>query len=192
MTNRGAAQWPLISLALSGVAVLIYVAAPETTTRFDLLVLDHSEPRWWPWLTAHFLHTDGAHLGWNLVAFLCMGSLGEPGHRVRYTLSILLGIAAVDSWFAWSAHGLRYYCGLSGVLNTVLLATLYGQRDTIAPRWLIVFALLVALKIAWEWHSGIALLTHTQWPPAAGAHIAGYAAGVVFVALCAWRDRVAP
>jgi hypothetical protein len=40
--------------------------APRTTQRFDLLVLDRAEPRWWPWLTAHVLHTDAEHMGWNV------------------------------------------------------------------------------------------------------------------------------
>ena len=191
MTDRTTARWPPITLSLTAVALLIYVAAPETSARFDLLVLDRDEPRWWPWLTAHFLHTDPAHVGWNLFAFVCLGWLGEPNQRLRYALSIVAGIVAVDFWFAWSNDGLRYYCGLSGALNTVLLATLYGLRGSIAPRWLVAFAVLVALKIGWEWHSGVALITHTQWPPAVGAHIAGYVAGVLLVAAYAWRDRAA-
>jgi rhomboid family GlyGly-CTERM serine protease len=191
LTGRVAARWPPITLSLTAIALLIYVAAPETSARFDLLVLDRDEPRWWPWLTAHFLHTDPAHVGWNLFAFVCLGWLGEPDRRLRYALSIVAGIVAVDFWFVWSNDSLRYYCGLSGALNTVLLATLYGLRDRIAPRWLVAFAVLVALKIGWEWHSGVALITHTQWPPAVGAHVAGYVAGVLLVAAYAWRDRAA-
>lgn len=190
MTERSAARWPAITLWLTAIALLIYVAAPETSARFDLLVLDRDEPRWWPWLTAHFLHTDLAHVGWNLFAFVCLGFLGESGRRLRYVLSIIVGIVAVDCWFAWNTT-LRYYCGLSGVLNTVLLATLYALRDSIAPRWLVAFAVLVAAKIGWEWHSGVALLTHTQWPPAVGAHVAGFVAGVLLVAAYAWADRAA-
>lgn len=191
MTDRSAARWPPITLSLTAIALLVYVAAPETSAQFDLLVLDRDEPRWWPWLTAHFLHTDPAHVGWNLFAFVCLGWLGEPDQRLRYALSIVGGIVAVDCWFAWCNDGFRYYCGLSGVLNTVLLATLYGLRDRIAPRWLVAFAVLVALKIGWEWHSGVALITHTQWPPAVGAHVAGFTAGVLLVAAYAWRDRAA-
>jgi len=191
LTDRFTARWPSITLSLTAVALLIYVAAPETSAQFDLLVLDRDEPRWWPWLTAHFLHTDPAHVGWNLFAFVCLGWLGEPDQRLRYALSIVAGIVAVDFWFVWSNDSLRYYCGLSGALNTVLLATLYGLRDRIAPRWLVAFAVLVALKIGWEWHSGVALITHTQWPPAVGAHVAGYVAGVLLVAAYAWRDRAA-
>jgi rhomboid family GlyGly-CTERM serine protease len=191
LTGRFAARGPLITLTLTAAALVIYVAAPETSERFDLLVLDRDQPRWWPWLTAHFLHTDPAHLGWNLFAFICLGWLAETANRVRYVASLVVGIAAVDCWFAWTNVELRYYCGLSGALNTVLLATLYTLRESIAPRWLFAFAALVAMKVAWEWHSGIALFTHTQWPPAARAHVAGYVAGMFLVAAYAWRDRAA-
>ncbi len=189
MTPRSIARTPAITLALALAAVVIAFVAPENTARFDFLVLDRDEPRWWPWLSAHFLHTDPEHLGWNVLALLCLGWLGEAQSRLRFALSIVVGIAAVDSWFVWSNVELRYYCGLSGVLNTVLLATLYALRASIDPRWLLAFAGLVALKLGWEWHSGIALLTHTQWPPAVGAHIAGFGAGLLLVAAYAWRDR---
>jgi hypothetical protein len=86
------------------------------------------------------------------------------------------------------AHDLRFYCGLSGALNTVLLVTLYLLRGTIAPVWLYAFAAVVALKLVWESHTGVALLTHTRWPSAVGAHVAGYAAGLVTVAGLAWRE----
>jgi rhomboid family GlyGly-CTERM serine protease len=192
LTRRLDSRWPFITLTLSAAMLLIYVAAPETSARFDLLVLDRSQStRWWPWLSAHLLHTDRAHLGWNLLTFLCLGWLGEPTNRMRYALAIGIGIIAVDAWFAWINADLRYYCGLSGVLVTILLATLYGLRDRIPTRWLVAFAALVLLKTGWEWHSGVALLTRTQWPPAAGAHVAGYAAGVALVAAYAWRDRAA-
>ena len=189
MTRRFIAAVPLFTLTLTACALLIRVAAPEPSAHFDLLVLDREQPRLWPWLTAHFLHTDNAHLGWNLVAFVGLGWLGERGGRGRFFESIAAGIIAVDIWFAWIDATLRFYCGLSGVLNTVLLATLYGLRREIAAPWLIGVAGLVALKLGIEWHSGVALFTHTRWPPAVGAHIAGFVAGLILVAAYAWSDR---
>ena len=109
-------------------------------------MLDRAQPRPWPWLTAHFLHTDVVHLGWNVFAFGCLGVLGEREGRVRFATAIAAGIVAVDIWFAWINVDLRFYCGLSGVLNTVLLVTLYALRGRIAARWLFVAAVLVALE----------------------------------------------
>ena len=189
MISRFFARSPTVSLALALLATFLAIVAPENSERFDLLVLDRAEPRWWRWLTAHVLHTDLTHLGWNVLALLCLGFLAEPQNRRRFVLSIVVGVVAVDVWFAWFNVTLRYYCGLSGVLNTTLLVTLYTLRESIAPRWLIAFAVLVAAKLTWEWHSGVALLTHTQWPPAVGAHVAGFGAGLLLVGTYAWRDR---
>ena len=187
--HRTPANIPLITLTLILLAIAISLIAPEPSARFDLLVLDRAQPRAWAWLTAHFLHTDIVHLGWNVFGFGCLGALGEREDRVRFAMAIAAGIVAVDVWFVWINVDLRFYCGLSGVLNTVLLVTLYALRGRIALRWLILAAVLVALKLGWEWHSGVALLTHSRWPSAVGAHIAGFVAALPLLAVYAWRDR---
>jgi membrane associated rhomboid family serine protease len=186
----GQTRWPANTIVLIALTIFISLVAPEPSAHFDLLVLDREQARPWPWLTTHFLHTDPAHLLWNLLAFGCLGWLGETPSRVPFVVSLCVGIVAVDIWFAFFAHDLRFYCGLSGALNTVLLVTLYALRGTIAPVWLYAFAAVVALKLVWENHTGVALFTHTRWPSAVGAHVAGYSAGVVMVAVLAWHDRV--
>jgi len=167
----------------------VSVIAPEPSPHFDLLVLDRTQVRPWPWLTSHFLHTDYAHLWWNLLAFGCLGWLGEPQARLRYIVSLCIGIIAVDLWFAAFAHDLRFYCGLSGALNTVLLVTLYAMRGSVPSIWLFAFAAAVAAKLALESYTGAALFTHTRWPSAVGAHIAGYSAGAMLVGCFAGLDR---
>jgi membrane associated rhomboid family serine protease len=182
--------WPIVTGALLLLTILISLVAPEPSSQFDFFVLDREQPRSWPWLTTHFLHTDPAHLLWNVLAFGCLGWLGEAEGRVPFVISLCIGIIAVDIWFAFFAHHLRFYCGMSGALNTVLLVTLYLLRRTVAPLWLFTFAAVVAIKLVWESHSGVALLTHTRWPSAVGAHVAGYAAGLVTVAGLAWREQL--
>jgi membrane associated rhomboid family serine protease len=179
-----------VTIALIVLTVLISIDAPEPSAHFDLLVLDRELARPWPWLTTHFLHTDAAHLAWNLLAFGCLGWLGETEGRLRFVSSLCVGIIAVDVWFAFFAHDLRFYCGLSGALNTVLLVTLYALRRSIPSVWLFAFAAAVALKLVWENHTGVALLTHTRWPSAVGAHVAGYGAGILLVAALAGFDRL--
>ena len=183
-----AARIPFATLALCATIVAIALVAPYTSPAFDQLVLDRANPKPWAWLTAHVLHTDGAHVGWNLFALACLGVLAEPIDRTRFVLSIGVGIAAVDVWFGFDTS-LRLYCGLSGALNTVLLATLYQLRGAIAAAWLFGMAAVAAAKVGWEWHTGAAFLTHTRWPSAVGAHVAGFAAGVVLDACFAARDR---
>jgi membrane associated rhomboid family serine protease len=182
--------WPIVTGALLLLTILISLVAPEPSPHFDFLVLDREQARPWTWLTTHFLHTDPGHVFWNLLAFGCLGWLGEADGRLRFVSSLFVGIIAVDMWFTFVAHDLRFYCGMSGALNTVLLVTLYTLRGSIAPIWLYAFAAVVGLKLVWENHTGVALLTHTRWPSAVGAHVAGYGAGVLMVAVLAWRDRL--
>jgi len=179
---------PLITVALLAAMLCVALIAPEPSRAFDTLVLDRAQARPWPWLTAHFLHTDYSHLGWNMLALGVLGWLTEPLGRWRFLLSLCIGIAAVDVWFAWLDTQLRFYCGLSGVLNTVLLTTLYALRGSLPVRWLFAAAVVVAAKVGWEYATGSALLTHTRWPSAVGAHVAGYCAGTLLVLLFAWRD----
>ena len=96
-----AATLPLLTLSIVVAMLAVAFLAPEPSHAFALLVLDRAQPRPWPWLTAHFLHTDWAHVGWNALAFAILGWLGEPLGRWRFALSIGVGIAAVDIWFAW-------------------------------------------------------------------------------------------
>jgi membrane associated rhomboid family serine protease len=184
-------RWPIVTFALAAVTLATGIAAPEPSPHFDLLVLDREQARAWPWLTSHFLHTDRTHLAWNLLALVCIGWLGEAPARLRFVMSLCVGVAAVDVWFALFAEPLRFYCGLSGALNTVLIVMLYALRGSVPALWLYGIAAAVALKLAWESSTGVALFTHTRWPSAVGSHIAGYAAGVILVALFAWRDRIA-
>jgi len=185
-----ATTWPVVTIALILLTALLGLIAPEPSAHFDLLVLDRELARPWPWLTTHFLHTDPAHLAWNLLAFGCLGWLGENEGRLRFVSSLCVGIIAVDLWFVFYGNDLRFYCGLSGALNTVLLVTLYALRRSIPAAWLYTFAAAVAVKLVWEYHTGVALFTHTRWPSAVGAHVAGYGAGVSMVAVLAGMDRL--
>jgi membrane associated rhomboid family serine protease len=184
-----ASRIPLVALTLGVIIVAIAFVAPFSSSAFDALVLDRATPKPWAWLTAHVLHTDPVHVAWNVFALVCLGALAEPIDRVRFVVSLAVGVAAVDVWFVAFDTSLRFYCGLSGALNTVLLAALYALRGVIAAPWLLAVAAILAAKVGWEWHTGVALLTHTRWPSAVGAHLAGFVAGVALVVSFAWRDR---
>ncbi len=185
-----AVRLPTVTLAVGLLMLLIGVLAPEPSSRFDVLVLDRMQPHAWSWISAHLLHTDLSHLTWNVLALACLGWLGEPQARGRFVLALIVGMAAVDLWFTWLAPDLRFYCGLSGALNTVLLVTLYALRGTVGSSWLIGVAVAVAAKIGWELHTGVALFTHTRWPSAVGAHLAGYSAGLALTLGFMWHDRM--
>ena len=94
-------------------------------------------------------------------------------------MALLAATAGVDLWLWWGEPALRYYCGLSGILNGLLVAgLLYLWRDLQHPLVLLTAA-GAALKILVEINVGQALLTQTAWPSVPTAHAAGFLCGLV-------------
>ena len=174
---HGHVPWPWHSLLLGAVAVgawLIFGPAPEAWVyRRDAI----AGGEWWRLLTGHWVHSDGSHAIWDVGALVLFGVLFEARLGWRLPLALLIGTVGVDAWLWWGAPHLLYYCGLSGVLNTVLvLGMLELWRELRHPLLLVVLA-GAALKIGLELQLDEALLTRTVWPSVPAAHAAGYAAG---------------
>jgi len=162
-------------------------------------------------LTAHFLHTDTAHLLWNLLGLAVLGVALERFSRTLLMAAVLAGMAAVTLWFHTFADS-THYVGWSGVLNSLLVCCLYslylpstsGQLATSrsyqnTTRWInnlivVTVAIGALSKTAWEIAFDQALITHTLWPPAPAAHLAGLTAGtlVCIVRSLLTRRRYSP
>ena len=181
--DQGGLQPPWFTLLLAGAAVLIYAIAGPAPAElvFDRAALARGEV--WRLLTAHLVHSDRAHLAWNLAALVPLGALLELRAGVRgwrFPGVLALGFAAVDAWLWWLEPDLALYCGLSGILNSLFAAlavTLW--RETRHPAFLLALAGNL-VKIAVEAANGAALLPTTIWASVPGAHLAGLAAGLAF------------
>lgn len=131
---------------------------------------------WIGLLSGHWLHADGEHLLWNVGALAILATLIEARSRRLLLWSILVGMASVDLLLLSPLSDLARYCGLSGMLNTLLGVVLVLMwRATRSPLVTLVGALCI-LKIAVEMLLGQSLLTHISWPPFAPAHLAGIVA----------------
>ncbi len=181
--DQGGLRLPWFTLLLAGAAVVIYaIAGPAPAgLLFDRAALARGEV--WRLLTAHLVHSDRAHLAWNLAALVPLGALLElrAGCRGwRYLGVLAIGAFAVDAWLWWLEPDLALYCGLSGILNSLFAAlavTLW--RETRHPAFLLALAGNL-VKIAVEAANGAALLPTTIWASVPGAHLAGLAAGLAF------------
>jgi hypothetical protein len=92
---------------------------------------------------------------------------------------LLIGTVGVDAWLWWGDHTLFYYCGLSGILNSLLIVGLLQfWRDWRHPLILLT-GVGAAVKILVEINAGQALLTQTAWPSVPTAHAAGFLCGLV-------------
>ena len=122
--RHGSITLPWRSMLMGVVAVLAYLvpgAAPEALV-FDRVAIAQGE--WWRLLTGHWVHSDPAHAGWDITALLLLGALFEPRLQWRLPLALLIGTVGVNAWLWWMEPALRYYCGLSGILNSLLIVGL--------------------------------------------------------------------
>jgi rhomboid family GlyGly-CTERM serine protease len=171
---------PWLSVTLAGLVVALYAAfgpAPEAWV-YDRAAIAGGE--WWRLISGHWVHSDRAHLVWNLAGLLALGWIVEMRGRRGLLTGLLVGTLGVDLVLWLGLPGLAAYCGLSGVLNSLLPLALAGlwQRAT-APA-LVATGALSLLKITSEISAGQALFTHTAWASVPEAHLAGWLAGLIF------------
>lgn len=185
--TRASRHWPLLSLALGALAASLMLLSPaaQALLYFDVMSLKQGLPL--GLVTAHWVHADGVHLAWNLVALCALGAIIEAHSRALLVRSLIAGTLCVDLLLLSPLSDLQRYCGLSGVLNTLfgVVLILYWQRSR-SPTVIIV-ACLGAIKIALEIHTGQAVFTQVSWPPFAPAHLAGLVGAPV--AVCCTRER---
>jgi rhomboid family GlyGly-CTERM serine protease len=180
--------WRVIVLAAAAVAAYLGLGATPEAWVFDRLAIADGE--WWRLLTGHWVHSDASHAGWDISMMLLFGVLFEARLQWRLPLVLLLASCAVDAWLWWGVPDLRFYCGLSGILNGVLIVGLLEWwRETRHPLMLLTVA-ASALKIAIEIHSGQALLTQTAWPSVPTAHAAGFLCGLALHLLLSRREEI--
>jgi rhomboid family GlyGly-CTERM serine protease len=181
--RHGGSLLPWRSCLLAAAALILFLAlgpAPEAWV-FDRAAISHGE--WWRLITGHWVHSDGSHALWNIAALLCLGALFEARLRWRLFPVLLAGAAGVSAWLFWGEPALQVYCGLSGILNSVLIVGLMLMWRQQRQPLVLMTAVGAAVKIIVEVHLGQALLSDTAWPSVATAHAAGFLSGIILVNL---------
>jgi len=184
-TIHGGITLPWRSFTLGALAVSAYLvlgAVPEAWV-YDRVAIAQGE--WWRLATGHWVHSDLPHAAWDITALLLFGALFEARLKWRLPLALLVATVGVDLWLWWGEPALLYYCGLSGILNGLLITgLLYLWLDFRHP--LILFtAVCAALKILVEINMGQALFTQTAWPSVPAVHAAGFVSGLALT-LAIW------
>lgn len=172
--------WPTFMLLLIAFAVYVFGGPAPEALVFDRQAIMQGEL--WRLLTGHWVHGDWQHLAWNLMAFGILGWMTESslGHLKLYT-ALIAGMCVVNAWVWWFIPSLDFYCGLSGILNTLLFVILIdgwlSSRKLIFP--LVAFG--ATAKIGFELFHSSAIFTHTSWPAIPEAHLAGALAAVILM-----------
>ncbi len=163
-------------LALAGLHWLIPDKTPLYFSAFDV-----AGGEIWRIITGHFVHADWEHLLWNGLGLAVLGALIEQHSRTLLWTALGTGVASVSILLLTPFSQLDYYCGLSGVLNTLLLAALWLEWQRTRSWLIIAIACGAVAKALIEVSLGTSIVTHISWPPYAWSHVAGLIGGFMLV-----------
>lgn len=138
----------------------------------------------WQLFTGHFAHCDLPHLLWNLLPLAFIGSLLELriGRR-RFAGATIVSCLGVSSWLWFARTELLLYCGLSGMLNGLLIVLLARMWQENRHPALPFIGLIAIAKILFETARREAVFTHLSWAGFPEAHGAGLVTGIIFFTL---------
>ncbi len=132
-------------------------------------------------LTGQWIHADAEHLYWNMLALAVLGWIIESHSRRLLVCSLVVGMLSVNALLLSPLCELQRYCGLSGLLNTLLVVAIHLRWQQSRSPLIACIALASVFKLAVELYSGQSLLTHISWAPYAPAHLAGLLGGLVLL-----------
>ncbi len=201
LIQSGGLRLPHFTLIMAFTSIgLFFVFGPAS----ELLVYDreaiiHGE--YWRLLSGHLVHSDGEHALWNILALLLIGTLLEQQGLHRIIKATGTGLITVNIWLIWGIPELTYYCGLSGILHTLLAVLLIELwRDLISVNRpecrfpvdknrkhtaiaIMLTGIGILSKILVEIQLGQALFTDTAWPSLPNVHLAGVIGSVLYIGL---------
>ncbi len=205
LNQRGSTRLPRFTLLMAFTAIGLFLgfgSAPELLV-YDREAVIHGEL--WRLLTGHLVHSDGEHALWDILALVLIGTLQERRGLPRIVKATGAGFITVNAWLMWGIPELTYYCGLSGVLHTllaVLLIELWWEQKSdnrpgygfpagkgVNPTAIAVMLTGIAIlgKILVEIQLGQALFTDTAWPSIPCVHLAGVVGSVLYTGLCRYH-----
>jgi len=171
---------PVLTLGLVLALAGLHWLVPDKTLLY-FSASDISGGEIWRIVTGHFVHADWEHLLWNGLGLTVLGAVIEQHSRVLVWTALVTGVASVSILLLTPFSQLDYYCGLSGVLNTLLLVALWLEW-TRTRSWLIIaIACGAVAKALIEVSLGASIVTHISWPPYAWSHVAGLIGGFMLV-----------
>lgn len=174
-------RFPCFTLALALVSgLLMCLPAPvQNLLHFDLQGIGQGH---YPGLiSGHWLHADRQHLLWNVTALVILGSTIELRSRTLLLWSLVAGMLFVDLLLLSPLSHIQRYCGLSGVLNTLMGVALYLYWRETRSALVILIGGLSVVKIVIELSYGHSIFTDFSWPPFPLAHLAGLLATPVAI-----------
>lgn len=143
-------------------------------------------------VTAHLIHLDFTHLGWNLAGLALVAWLfGREFRAPEWALILASSTVAVDLGFLWLEPQLEWYVGFSGVLHGLMAAGLCAWLWRTPDSLTALVATVFAAKLAWEHFAGPLPFTagSLDVPVVHQSHSYGAVGGAVAALVLLWRQR---
>ncbi len=180
-------RFPFLTIIVSIFVLALFILTgpiPE-----GLIWQQGGSAQYWRWVSGHFVHISLAHLAWNMIALLILGTIIEQTSKIVLSISAVIGIVGVNIYLA-SFYSLYAYAGLSGVLNSLLVLALYfmSKKPGYGLASLMTFV-LSASKILFEYHFNVSMFAGLPWPSVPQAHFFGFVSGVLFATYLECRHR---
>ena len=194
--QRSAGRVPSVSLALFGVAVLVYLL-PQAT---DLLQYDRGSVAGgevWRVVTCQWTHWNRSHLMWDAAMFLALGAMCERVCRARFVACVVVSALLIPALGVIAASQMTQFRGLSGldsalfVLLAVHLVRTNRHRDPVVASAAALGLGLFAAKTVFECITGsiIFVQPETTFTPVPFTHIVGGAIGFIMATWKPGSDR---
>ena len=171
---------PIFTIGLVATIVgLHWLVDDKAMLYFSAVDINRGET--WRLLSGHLMHADAQHLWWNCLGLAVLGTVIEQHSRMALWVAIGAGMVSVNILLLTPFPQLDYYCGLSGVLNALLLLALWLEW-TVSRSWLIIMIGCGSVaKVLLEVSMSASIVTHISWPPYAWSHVAGMIGGVMVI-----------
>jgi len=173
-------QIPRLTIGLIIILAGLYFLVPDNTLLY-FSADDIATGELWRIVSGHFIHADLKHLLWNCLGLAVLGTLIEQHSRTQWWAALVVGIVSVSALLLSPISQLDNYCGLSGVLNTLLLVLIWLEWRLTRSWLMIVIACGSIAKVVVEVYLGESLMTNISWPPYAWSHVAGLAGGLIII-----------
>lgn len=180
-------QLPILTIGLLTVLISLHGLVSDKTQLY-FSTADIFQGEIWRLVSGHFIHADLQHLLWNCLGLAVLGTLLEYRSRGVLLASLGVGIIFVSALLLTPFSRLDFYCGLSGVLNTLLLVALWFEWQLTRSRLIILIACACIAKVVIEVSQDISIMTHISWPPYAWSHVAGLLGGFIAISFLGLRD----
>ncbi len=183
---------PVLTIGLLTTLFTLHWLVTEKTALY-FSAADIFDGEAWRIISGHFMHADLQHLLWNCLGLAVLGTLLEFRSRTVLLASLGTGIVVVSALLLTPYAKLDYYCGLSGVLNTLLLVALWLEWKSTRSRLIILITCACIAKVVIEVSQGVSVMTHITWPPYAWSHVAGLIGGLLVIwMLTEFKSKACP